>query len=500
MVATVQPLLRKIIATGCCAWVATLLFSGCSTVQWVNLEKERQKYANQDLALIRPSSTQHPKNPLTLEEAISNGLKNNLELKLVRFEEMLTSDEAIAEQLKMLPNANLKYDRTHLSKPRVVNSLNYLTNAIQLNNSVSETDPRKVKSMTLSWNLLDFGLSYVRSQKLFFETEAKKMRRLRQEQQLAIDITAAYWRARLAEKALNHHLTIKKKLEKHQLDLRLAKKEKRLDPITGNELESYMLNIAIDIQNLRMEVSDAKSELARLLGIYPSEILFSKAEAPISKTLLKLTVPKQFNVEKLENYAVLHRPELFEADLKKEVRVATSREALIRAFPNIGHTFTRIRDYNKLLVFNQWSEVGFNIGWNLLSVPSNFFHALSTRHGIQLAEAERLATTMAILVQTHITLIQYEMQYERFLLYQKKAKVDTKLFHVLAEKNKLGEASTIELTRRALEGLRSELKSDQSAIDLILAHKRVLATIGLPPTLWGIKANQKLLQEKLAHD
>lgn len=463
--------------------------SACTRYTSVDLDHNRQKHLAKDLEILNTDLTRKLSGPLTVSQAIEMGLKNNIELRLARFEELITSKQAMSERLKMLPELNARYDETQTSKLRVSSSENFFTGVQQNADSFGQNKKNRTKSIIATWNILDFGLSYVRSKKLQLEAQAKEMRRARQEQQIAMDIVHQYWQALLAEQALREFTRIKNDLEKIQAGLDEATTKKQIDLAVAKDFSNNLLSIQLDIHTLRMEVGNSRMELAQLLGVNPNISDFTFEPEISENAIQQLPVANTLNLEKLEDYALHNRPELFEEDLKQEMSVAGVREAIIQYFPTIRFSHGIQRDDNPFLLFNQWTEVSTNIAWNLLGLPSNFFAHQAAKQGVELAKAERLGVTMSIIAQTQIAALDYRMQQERFELLMKKHQNSQELVNLAHEKFKRGMASSLDLSKRALEALSDSIKHQKGAIDLLVAHKRLLASAGLPATEWGPNAN-----------
>jgi outer membrane protein TolC len=76
-------------------------------------------------------------------------------------------------------------------------------------------------------------------------------------------------------------------------------------------------------------------------------------------------------VAKLEEMALLQRPELREEDLRKRISADEARKQVLGMLPGISLSYGRQYDSNNRLLFNNsWSEGGVSLAWNLMRLVS----------------------------------------------------------------------------------------------------------------------------------
>ncbi len=465
--------------------VFTLLLSGCSTLFHIDLDETRQKNLTKDLEALSIPLERRLEGPLSLDLAIQIAIENNLQIRLAAFEEAIRKEESFAEQLRMLPSVDVRHRSWETSELRVVNSVNIDTGNLQLQNDVSEFKRRRTADIEATWNILDFGLSFVRSRKAGLEMQAASMRRLRQKQQIALDVTSAYWRAELAEKSLDDMQRVMGSLKLHKAAIEDAIGQKRLNAIQGQDIAMRLVELAIQMQTARERIATAHLELAELMGIRPAGEQFDLVEVSIPEVLQRLPQVHELNINQMEQYALLNRPELFERDLQTEIKVSDVHEAILRNMPSARFEYGRHWDHNPLLRFNYWNQIAANVSWDLLGLLPGYFQYRGAKLQVKSADAERLAMTMSVITQLHVSMLNYDMQRERMYLYEQQEKITSKTLEMATDSYQVGTITQLELARRLLEDLVAKLERDNVLVDLIVAHKRLLSTLALPPELWG---------------
>ena len=161
--------------------------------------------------------------------------------------------------------------------------------------------------LSLSWNVLDFGLSYIRAKQAADDVLIAEEERRRVANRVMQDVRTAYWRAVSAERILPSLKMldewVKNALEKSQA----VQDEKLSTPLVPLQYRLDLLNTQRYVQQLFRELSTAKLQLAALINLPPGEehkmmLLVPEREAGTLNLPVDLTV--------LEDRALEHVPEL----------------------------------------------------------------------------------------------------------------------------------------------------------------------------------------------
>lgn len=464
-------------------FVLLLTLGACTHVEEIDFDAERAAQAQKDLADLTPADEVVFDEPLSLDDVIALGLKNNLDLRVSAFEKELASEDAYKEKLALLPDLDFGANYSQRDSDTVSNTRNVLTNVETNVSTTSEARENTTLNLTLTWNVLDFGISYIRSRQAQLQVEILKTRRKRQEQTLALDITESFWKAALAEDALDYVRQVKRELDAQREAIQRSVDERRLEPIAAKEVEKKLVDIALSIRDLQADIAGSRLELSRLMGLRQDQNYTLRREA-IKPVLAQLPKPEDVDPRLLEIYAVENRPELFERDINLKIQSDEARAMLISMFPNLALSLGSNYDKNTLLRNQAWSSVGVNLGWNLLSLPSKFAAYESGKKGMAVARAQRLQITVGVLAQVHIAILDYGIAVDRFRLREESYRLTKDLLDMSRERFSAGKLSNLAVTQRLLEDMSVKLQRDQSVVDLIVAHRRLLTSIGASPDIW----------------
>ena len=181
--------------------VLILLLAGCFVKPEVLTPEEIQTRANQDLDIFMKD--QEPvTGPIDLYQAVARALKYNLEVRVEVMEEMLAHQQLDAAHYSMLPRlvATARFDER--SNFAGGTSISLLTGQESLEASTSSEKDVLQTDLTLTWDMLDFGLSYIRAKQVSDDVLIAEEEKRRVGARVVRDVRRAYWRALSAERLL----------------------------------------------------------------------------------------------------------------------------------------------------------------------------------------------------------------------------------------------------------------------------------------------------------
>lgn len=443
------------------------LLGGCSHLYEIDFAAQRQTHLSEDLASLQFEKHQTLPDPMTLDDAVAIGLQNNLDMRVSEMMAAIENDNALSEKLKMLPT--LEADGTY-SKSNVYNA-------------PDEDLSNKRATLSFAWNLLDFGLSYIRARQAALRTEVRKIERMRQAQNLALDIVVAYWKAVLAEQSLEKIRKIEAEVNDYRIKAEELVKQKRLDPIASKAIEKKIVELAITASNLQADISGAKIELSKLMGLGPATS-FNLMRASFKAYVEKLPSPLSLDSLKLEKIALRGRPEFFSADIDMNIQQDEAKAALISMFPGIEFDFALYYNTNSYNVNNFWSTWGGSITSSLLSLPFQYVNWKKQKKTLEMMRLQRLILTAGVIVQTHIAVHDYVVKERQFRLYDDAFVIAEDLLKMSRERHQLGLLSDWAMTQRMLEDVVAMLERDRRIIDVINAYNILLVTLGRDYNRW----------------
>lgn len=292
--------------------VAALTLAGCTiTPKLATQEEVRERVkSDTDRMYVNRSPISAP---VSLEEAIARTLKYNLDYRLKKMESALAlglTDYASYDTLpKLLASAGYR-TRSNQSGGT---SIGIVDGVQSLRPSTSEERSHTLAGAEFSWNLLDFGVSYYRARQQSDQFLIAEERRRKVVQNMVQDVRAAYWRALGAQR-----LSVQTKdiLEMAQLALarsREAETQRVISPVQALNYQRALLDAISFLNQRRQDLEFASHELAALMNVEPG-VTFTVAET----TEARLPAPPN-DVRKLEEMALVQRPELREEDFKRRI-------------------------------------------------------------------------------------------------------------------------------------------------------------------------------------
>ncbi len=468
---------KKLLLLSC----VLLLIGGCTKIlNDAELADHREKQARNDLEVLKPPMDINFEQPLTLDDVIQIGLHNNLEVRIAKLNQEISDKETLAQRLRMLPGLTADARFEYRDRLRKSDVYNWRLDEDQKDYTVSELKDSLRGNLSLTWNVLDTAMAYVRSNALEMQEQVLERKRIRQAQQLALDITEAYWQAAALEDALDYVHAVEKRLKAVKRKIDSAVDARDLDRMDAAEAELRLKELELTIRQLQANLSSSRLELSRLLG-FNQNVQYTLARPPIKPIVAALPHTKELDIDSLEEYALIHRPELYQSDIQVMIQKEEAKRAFLNLFPGVSFFAATHYDDNRLLYANTWNSVGAGVGWNLLEIPANLARLKGQEKTIDMAEAQRLMMTVGVITQVHIGLLDYAIKVDRFRLLEETYQLAANLLDMAEAKNSAGRLPELAVTQRYLEEMAAKLRRDEAVVDMLVAHKRLCVSVGMAP-------------------
>jgi outer membrane protein TolC len=351
-------------------------------------------------------------------------------------------------------------------------------------------------NLTVSWDVLDFGLSYVRAGQAANDVLIAEEDKRRIANRVIQEVRSAFWKAVGAERALGrlaflHDWTTKALSEVHLIRERALK-----DPLVSLEYERELLSMQREIQQLYQELSLSRINLAELMNLDPGEpyeLVFPDHPASPSTVESKL--------EELEYRALMNRPELRKVDYQKRINAKETKAAILELLPNLNVYFGGNYDSNNFLFHNNWLNYGAKISWNLLNVFRHPVRLQVIDAQEQVLQMQSLALTMTIMSQVHVAVAQYQASTKDVATAKRYFDTQLAIADQVQRSWSLNRLSEHLVIREKMQGLVAELRYESALAKLEVAHANLLAAIGEDPfptsgSDAGIEDLAKALEER----
>lgn len=472
----------------------TAFVAGCSVAPKSLTQDEVRERVKQDTARMYIDQEAIAA-PIAMEEAVARALKYNLDYRLKKMESALALGLTDYASYDMLPQMVATAGYRSRSNYSGGTSIGILDGAVSDRPTSSEERNRSLRGIEFSWNALDFGVSYYRARQQGNQFQIAEERRRKVVQNLLQDVRAAYWRALGAQRlnAQAHDI-----LQRASLALsrsREAETQKIIPPGLALAYQRALLDATTLLNQRRQDLEFAKRELAALMNVPPGAD-FVLAEA--SETTLP-AAPKELG--KLEEMALLQRPELREEDFRKRITSDEARKQILGMLPGISFNYGRQYDSNGFLHNNSWSEGGVSLAWNLMRLVALPSLKNAQQYQEQTDEARRMALSMAILTQTRVSAERYRMALEDFRLADQASQVDTRLANFTKASVSAKLESELEAIRTQARAVLGAYQRANAYANAHIAFGRLYNTLGFDPIADDFEANDlaTLSQRVRAH-
>ena len=453
-----------------------------------------------DRAISVTSGQEAVVRPISLYEAMARAIKYNLDYKVELMEEALRAKELNLTKYDLLPEivANAGYtgrsnfsgaSSSQLLGPREVGAQS-LVSSTSSERDVFNSD------ISLSYDLLDFGLSYIRAKQAADEVMIANERKRGIINRVVEDVRTAYWRAVSAQRLIKKLTSLESDIEGVLQASNTAYERRQTAPLSTLTYQRELLTIKEEIQNLQEELAVSKQQLAALINIDPGEA-FELALPSRENASISFNVP----ASQMVNTALQNRPELREASYRKRINEKEATAALLDLLPSLRAYGGFNYDSNDFLFNNNWAGWGARASWNLVQAFRYPARKATVKRQGDLLRQRELAVTMAVITQVHVSRTRFELA---------KRKVDTIgryhgvqssiLDHITAgyDTRRISKQTYI---REQMNKLVAEAKFDIALADLQNAFATMHSAMGLDPFGVDVNGNETVdeLTAKLKH-
>ena len=414
-----------------------------------------------------------------LYTAIALAVENNKDLKVKIFETALSKKKIEDVEFDMLPamSANAGYtgsDRYKATTSATVPS-NDKAGAMGSTHSTSRDREVNEQDIGFSWNVLDFGLSYIRAGQssdrylISRELERKTASNIKR------DVVRAYWNALSADKLIKRYDPLLVKVNKALNDSQKIQELLLQKPMDALLYQKELLDIQRALQSQKQSFVNAKIELKSLMGLLPNEkFTLVETDLPLNELNMKL--------EDMENYALVNRSELMENRYEERISIAETKAGIRSLLPGLNFNASWTSSSNDYLVNKTNFEYGSSVGANLFNVFRAPIIKEINERNTQIIKERRLALSMAVLSQVHISNIEYQMALEEYETAQRYYEVSRKITEQVRNAQKIARFGELELIREEASLLVAELRRDIAYSRVQFSIAQVYTSVGIDVT------------------
>ena len=469
----------SLLMLGC---LATFL-SGCGSLKPTPYSAEELRdRVNQDR--IQMYADQEPiKGPLGFHDAAARALKYNLDYKLKLMESALTQSLHEVSLHDMLPRVVAGAGYSSRNNDSGGRSIGIEDGLETLRPSTSQEKDHHLANLTFSWNALDFGVSYYRSQQKADQVLMAEERRRKVVQNVLQDVRNSYWRALGAQKLIGRVDALLTRVQEALVQAKQVEKEGLMPQAQVLAYQRALLD-AVNLLTLRrQDLELARAELTALMSVAPGTpyVLAEDQEMALP------AVPG--NMMELELMALKKRPEIAEAWYRRRVTENDIKAAKILLWPNLSIDTGLQYDSNRFNYNTHWAETGVRLSWNILRLAQ--WPALQRAHEHQnmTDDMRRMALSMAVLTQVRVGVQRYSLSLAELRFAEESLRVDQRLLNYAQAAARSKFDSELEVIRAEARALLAEYQRYASYSNAQAAWGRLYNSIGLDVLPYTIQSH-----------
>jgi multidrug efflux system outer membrane protein len=441
------------------AVVASVALSGCA-VDPVSTAERQDRVAEDAgrIAAAQPPFT----GPVGLYQAMARAVIGNLDQRVRLMDVAIAQGVADAASYDLLPQTVASRGWTRRSNDNASSSKTLSSGEIS-GASTSEDRSHVTSQLAATWNVLDFGISWLKARQNANRVLIAEEQRRKALQALLQDVRVAWGKAVAADRLTVEIDPLIARVRTALASARDIEVQRLQSPIQALDYQKQLLEILRQLLSLRRDLGSARVELANLMGVPPQQPfqLAAPAEAPVMPV-----VP--IDLAALEERALLDRPELREQDYQARITADETRKALLRLLPGVELTAGASHDTNSYLTHHSWADAGLKLTWNILNLVSAPAAIGVAERQEELVRLRRLSLHVAVLTQVNVAWNRLGMAREDFDLARSLAEIDDRIHHH-------SQAAVQSSAQGELEMIRTEAGRAVSRLRRTLAHAEVQA-------------------------
>ncbi len=452
-----------------------LLLQGCAVNPVPLTDQELSDAASNKLARI--DANQEPvAAPIGLYEAMARALKYNLDHKVELMQMSLARAKLTNASYEGLPSIVANAGYAGRNKDAASYSENLLTGLRSSSPSFSSERSNLASDLTFTWNVLDFGLSYIRAKQTADKALIAEEQKRKVVNRIVEDVRTSYWRAISAEHLLNGFQSLEARVVKAQKNSKALRAAGQTSPLAALTFERELIDIKKQIQRLERELTTAKIQLAALMNIRPgTEFQLIVPERNMLDLSLKIDGAAMVDM------ALKNRPELRENIYSARINSKEADAALLKLLPGAQVYASLNLDTSDFLYNSNWAAWGAKASWNAIQLLK--YPALKSEIQAQsgLIDQQSLALTMAIITQVHVARARYAYLHKSAATSAEFYNVQRNILKQVKASAAAQASSEQVLLREEMNTLVAAVEFDIAYADLQNAFATVYTSVGLDP-------------------
>jgi outer membrane protein TolC len=462
------------------AALTAVLLASCSMKPEPITQEEHFKRASEDYQTLY-AAYKPLQGPMTLPDAIARALKYNYDSELSKIEISLQDKQLDLALTQMLPRLAATAGYNWRDNDNAAESVSELTKKQSLEYSFSEEPTHGTAGLELSWNLLDFGVSYFQAKQQGYRTFVAVERRRKVIDGIVKGVQEAYWKAEAADRLLPRLNPLLAEAQRMLAASREASSKKLEPALQSLDFQQGMLQVIGQLKHIQTDLNSAKLQLASLVNV-PSD-------APIQFPAMNVAIKPMagpIDPRNLESLGLAMRPELREEAYQEKIDKQDVYKEMVKMMPGVGLLGSINYDSNRYLFNPSWGQLGVQASFNLVNLIEGPKAIAAARTSVEVAHARRLALSVAVLTQINLSYQEYLAALEDFGTSKQIDEVQQQIRVASRNISAADAQSEAERIRRELASMVAELSYDRSVAQVHTALVNLYTAVGVdlvPPTI-----------------
>ncbi len=457
------------------AILASFLLAGCAIKPKALTSDELATFANHNLKDV--TADQAPLGRVvTLREALARAIKYNLDYKVEQFDQALKLKDLNVFKSNMMPGILADAGYSGRSNVNAATSQSAQTGQLFLQSATSQDRNDLAGDLDFSWNVLDFGLSYVEAKQAANKAEIAAEEKRKVLARIVSDVRTAYWRALSAQHLVARLRSLEARINRSLHENREIVHDQDTSPVAALTNERELLEIQHQAEQIEGNLETAKAQLAALMNVAPN------TKYRVAETRLP-HLPRLFhaNYQALVRVALTQRPEMREVQYKLRINAEEGQKALVKLLPGVQIFAGPSFDTNSFLLHSSWLGWGAKAAWNVVNIFK--YPAAQDQIGAQddVLHERALAVTMAVMTQVYVSRMEYDHFIHELATTTRFLEVQRQIVRQLRAQKAANLISDQTLIREQMNLLVAEAKRDIVLSSLQQAAGAIYQAVGIDP-------------------
>lgn len=452
-----------------------LVLAACAVAPDPLSDADREARITADRAAIAEMAPV-PETAIDLYEAMARAIAFNLKQRQQLLETAIAAGIADVASYDMLPRLVASAGLTHRSNESATVSRDLSTGALDNSHSTSSDRTLATSSLKLSWNVLDFGVSYLQARQNADRILIATEKRRKAIQTILRDVQSAWLRAVVAERLTRDLIPLIARVETAMERARIIEEQRLVAPMEALEVQRSLLGTLRMLQGLRRDLVGARADLARLINIPPGTPFDLAMPAD-----LNATPDVRDTLSTLVERALRDRPELREEDYQARISANETYKAMVRMLPGLELSTGANWDSNSYVRNATWANAGMFLAWNLMNLVSGPSRIALAEQQEDLAQLRRLALHVAVAGQVAVAWEQLQVARDALELADQIHDVDERIYGHAVAGAETEVQSEIQVIRTEAARLASRVRRDMAYVEREEALAALRVSVGDDP-------------------